>query len=143
MCNKNLGQPLMDRTFTDIQRTDENATESAPHLVEISIVPPEHPATDGSMPPQSRPRATEPGAGNKTEPDPALDVGLLSRQTTAAVNSAFNSLAHAVRNQNSQTLEDLVRETLQPRLKSWLDDNLPGLVERMVRAEIRRVSHGH
>ena len=90
MCNKNVGQPLMDRTFTDIQHTDENATKSAPHLVEISIVPPEHPATDGSMPPQSRPRATEPGAGNKTEPDPALDVGLLSRQTTAAVNSAFN-----------------------------------------------------
>jgi uncharacterized protein len=143
MCNKNLGQPLMDRTFTDIQRTDENATQSAPHLAEISIVPPGHPATDGPMPPQSRPRATEPAAGNKTESDPALDVGLLSRQTTAAVDSAFNSLAHAVRNQNSQTLEDLVRETLQPRLKSWLDDNLPGLVARIVRAEIGRVSRGH
>jgi uncharacterized protein len=133
----------MDRTFTDIQRDDGNAAQSAPHLVEISIVPPEHPATDEPMPPQSPPRATEPGAEKKTASDPALEVGLLSRQTTAAVDSAFNSLAHAVRNQNSQTLEDLVRETLQPRLKSWLDDNLPGLVERMVRAEIRRVSHGH
>ena len=129
----------MDRTFTDIQRNDENAAQSAPHLVEISIVPPEHPATDEPMPPQSPPRATEPGA----ETDPALEVGLLSRQTTAAVNSAFNALAHAVRKQNSQTLEELVRETLQPRLKSWLDDNLPGLVERMVRAEIERVSRGH
>jgi cell pole-organizing protein PopZ len=129
----------MDRTFTDIQRNDENAAQSAPHLVEISIVPPEHPATDEPMPPQSPPRATEPGA----ETDPALEVGLLSRQTTAAVDSAFNALAHAVRKQNSQTLEELVRETLQPRLKSWLDDNLPGLVERMVRAEIERVSRGH
>jgi uncharacterized protein len=27
-------------------------------------------------------------------------------------------------------------------LKSWLDDNLPGVVERMVRAEIERVSRG-
>ena len=129
----------MDRTFTDIQRNDENAAQSAPHLVEISIVPPEHPATDEPMPPQSPARATEPGA----ETDPALEVGLLSRQTTAAVDSAFNALAHAVRTQNSQTLEELVRETLQPRLKSWLDDNLPGLVERMVRAEIERVSRGH
>lgn len=129
----------MDRTFTDIQRNDENAAQSAPHLVEISIVPPEHPATDEPMPRQSPPRATEPGA----ETDPALEVGLLSRQTTAAVDSAFNALAHAVRKQNSQTLEELVRETLQPRLKSWLDDNLPGLVERMVRAEIERVSRGH
>jgi uncharacterized protein len=133
----------MDRTFTDIQRDDGNAAQSAPHLVEISIVPPEHPATDEPMPPQSPPRATEPGAEKKTASDPALEVGLLSRQTTAAVDSAFNALEHAVRKQNSQTLEELVRETLQPRLKSWLDDNLPGLVERMVRAELERVSRGH
>ena len=55
----------MDRTFTDIQRNDENAAQSAPHLVEISIVPPGHPATDEPMPPQSPPRATEPGAEKK------------------------------------------------------------------------------
>jgi hypothetical protein len=55
----------MDRTFTDIQRNDENAAQSAPHLVEISIVPPERTATDEPMPPQSPPRATEPGAEKK------------------------------------------------------------------------------
>jgi cell pole-organizing protein PopZ len=44
--------------------------------------------------------------------------------------------------QNARTLEDLVKEMLQPLLKSWLDDNLPGLVERLVRAEIDRVSRG-
>jgi cell pole-organizing protein PopZ len=27
-------------------------------------------------------------------------------------------------------------------LKTWLDDNLPGLVERLVRAEIERVARG-
>ena len=27
-------------------------------------------------------------------------------------------------------------------LKAWLDDNLPALVERLVRAEIERVSRG-
>jgi cell pole-organizing protein PopZ len=35
-----------------------------------------------------------------------------------------------------------VREMLRPMLKGWLDDNLPGLVERLVRAEIERVSRG-
>ena len=44
--------------------------------------------------------------------------------------------------QNARTLEDLVREMLRPMLKSWLDDNLPGMVERLVRAEIERVSRG-
>jgi cell pole-organizing protein PopZ len=37
------------------------------------------------------------------------------------------------------TLEDLVRVTLRPLLKEWLDENLPPLVERLVRVEIERV----
>ena len=68
---------------------------------------------------------------------------LISRSTKAAVDSAFNSLAQTVLVQNARTLEDLVREMLRPMLKSWLDENLPGLVERLVRAEIERVSRGH
>ena len=67
---------------------------------------------------------------------------LVSASTTAAVDSAFNTLAHTVLVQNGRTLEDLVREMLRPLLKNWLDDNLPGLVERLVRAEIERVSRG-
>ena len=39
-------------------------------------------------------------------------------------------------------LEDVVRETLHPMLKSWLDENLSSLVERMVQAEIQRVARG-
>jgi hypothetical protein len=67
---------------------------------------------------------------------------ILSRSTVSAVESAFNSLAHTVLSNNARTLEDLVREMLRPMLKSWLDDNLPGLVERIVKAEIERVSRG-
>jgi cell pole-organizing protein PopZ len=70
------------------------------------------------------------------------DPRLLSPATTAAVGSAFNSLAHTVLVQNARTLDDLVREMLSPMLKAWLDDNLPSLVERLVRAEIERVSRG-
>jgi uncharacterized protein len=68
---------------------------------------------------------------------------LLSSETTAAVDSAFNTLAQTVLVQNGRTLEDLVREMLRPMLKGWLDENLAGLVERLVRAEIERVSRGH
>jgi len=71
-------------------------------------------------------------------PDPAL----ISNTTMAAVDNAFNSLAYTVLGQNARTLEDLVKEMLRPMLKSWLDDNLPVLVERIVRAEIERVSRG-
>jgi cell pole-organizing protein PopZ len=73
---------------------------------------------------------------------PAAPQQILSRSTVSAVESAFNSLAHTVLSNNARTLEDLVKEMLRPMLKSWLDDNLPGLVERIVKAEIERVSRG-
>jgi hypothetical protein len=74
----------------------------------------------------------------KTEPDRQL----LSSATTAAVDSAFNSLAQTVLIRNDLTLDGMVREMLRPMLKAWLDDNLPNMVERLVRAEIERVSRG-
>ena len=88
--------------------------------------------------PEPEPVVEEP-APQATAPD---DHALLSNATTAAVDSAFNSLAATVLGHNARTLEDLVKEMLRPLLKSWLDDNLPGLVERIVRTEIERVSRG-
>ena len=38
-----------------------------------------------------------------------------------------------------RTLEDLVRELVKPMLREWLDQNLPPLVDRLVRKEIERV----
>ena len=74
---------------------------------------------------------------------PASDYqGLISNATVSAVDSAFNTLAHTVLGNNARTLEDLVKEMLRPMLKGWLDDNLPTMVERIVRAEIERVSRG-
>jgi uncharacterized protein len=75
-------------------------------------------------------------------PTAAPSQQILSGSTVSAVESAFNSLANTVLSNNARTLEDLVKEMLRPMLKSWLDDNLPGLVERIVKAEIERVSRG-
>jgi len=90
-------------------------------------------------PPREEPRrAPPPPPQAQATPDPAL----ISTNTRSAVDSAFSSLANIVLGQNARTLEDLVKEMLRPMLKSWLDDNLPGMVERIVRAEIERVSRG-
>jgi cell pole-organizing protein PopZ len=91
-------------------------------------------AAEAPEPPRPTP-APAPSAG-------LTENGLISAATRAAVDSAFNSLANTVLGNNARTLEDLVKEMLRPMLKSWLDDNLPGLVERIVRAEIERVSRG-
>lgn len=64
---------------------------------------------------------------------------LVSNITTAAVSNAFGTLARTVAS-NSRTVDDLVAEAVRPMLKAWLDENLPTLVERLVRAEIERVT---
>lgn len=72
----------------------------------------------------------------------AVGEALLAPEASASVANAFSSLAHTILGQNARTLDDLVEDMLRPMLKAWLDDNLPGIVERLVRAEIERVSRG-
>jgi uncharacterized protein len=99
--------------------------------------------TDPPAAQEPPPRAEEPRRQYAAPPPTAaLERTIMSSSTSAAVDSAFNALAQTVLVQNARTLEDLVREMLRPLLKSWLDDNLPGMVERIVKAEIERVSRG-
>jgi cell pole-organizing protein PopZ len=67
---------------------------------------------------------------------------LVSPSTDRMVSTAFSSLSNTVLANNARTLDDLVQDMMRPMIKSWLDDNLPGVVERLVRAEIERVSRG-
>ncbi len=87
--------------------------------------------------PRAAPAAYEPPAFEAT-----ARQAILSQNTVSSVESAFNALANTVLSNNARTLEDLVKEMLRPMLKAWLDDNLPALVERIVKAEIERVSRG-
>jgi cell pole-organizing protein PopZ len=90
---------------------------------------------EAEVEPAPLPRAAPP---QQSAPEPAI----MSLATAAAVDSAFNALAHTVLVQNAKTLEDLVKEMLRPMLQHWLDNNLPTLVERLVRQEIERVARG-
>jgi cell pole-organizing protein PopZ len=67
---------------------------------------------------------------------------LISRMTETSVADAFGRLGTARVASQPQTVEDLMKEMLRPMLKVWLDDNLPALVERLVKAEIERVTRG-
>jgi uncharacterized protein len=119
-----------------IEPMASSASQSAAPAVDSSPAP---------APPGSIEHAVANEAVSGTQSSGAHDDGrggLMSNATSAAVDSAFNALAQTVLVHNARTLEDLVREMLRPMLKVWLDDNLPGLVERLVRAEIERVSRG-
>jgi len=123
-------------------------TVQRPADVAPGEIPPAAPPIHSVERPASVAPVETPPAPAPSEPAPAVaappipDRALLSPHSSAAVDMAFSSLAHTVLAQNSRTLEDLVREMLKPMLKAWLDDNLPNMVERLVRAEIERVSRG-
>ena len=108
--------------------------------------PPQFRTIDGSFDVSYEEPAEQPAPPPAAPPPPAYDSAergrLMSGVASAAVDSAFNTLAQTVLVQNARTLEDLVREMLRPMHKAWLDDNLPGMVERLVRNEIERVSRG-
>ncbi len=86
----------------------------------------------------------QPARANGGEPhgEDLPNEHLLSPATDAKVNAAFSQLASTVLMKDARTLDDIVQEMLRPMLKEWLDDNLPQLVERLVREEIERVSRG-
>lgn len=69
-------------------------------------------------------------------------ASILSDDSAQAVQSAFNRLADTVlaRATGDKSIEDLTKELLRGMLKQWLDDNLPSLVEKLVREEIERVA---
>jgi len=146
------GQDDIDAMFASVDTTPEEPAAPAPtDILELT----EDMEAPAEPPPGLRRIDATPDVVYNEAPVPTVEAArrqfreqtgpersLLSSSTTAAVDSAFNSLAHTVLVQNSRTLDDLVREMLRPMLKAWLDDNLPNMVERLVRAEIERVSRG-
>lgn len=98
--------------------------------------------------PLDAPLEAPPQARLAAQPQPAvsvqapLDEPLVSQVAGASVQSSFQALARTMFMQNSTMVEEAVRDMLRPMLKQWLDDNLPVIVEKLVRAEIERVARG-
>jgi cell pole-organizing protein PopZ len=67
---------------------------------------------------------------------------MISPETTSVAASSFNRLSEQIsgRESTERSIDDLARELLHPMLKQWLDQNLPRLVEKLVREEIERVA---
>jgi cell pole-organizing protein PopZ len=147
---RSLREPDPQET-TSASNSAPNGTPNASHsstilnLTEVASPAARTPAFDQTPAPVQPAPIEDPDTvpEGQTGAAPENERGqLVSSATSAAVDSAFNALAQTVLVHNARTLEDLVREMLRPMLKVWLDDNLPGMVERLVRAEIERVSRG-
>ena len=145
--NADLEQPDVDAMIA----SDETSSESDVLELTQPVEPSATPSFTAVRGPDVVFREEERRAPAQPRPAPmpapaavrrTADDRLLSPNSTAAVSAAFNSLASTVLSENARTLEDIVKEMMRPMLKDWLDENLPGLVERIVRAEIERVARG-
>ncbi|MCA0013082.1 PopZ family protein [Mesorhizobium sp. B292B1B] len=73
---------------------------------------------------------------------PAARPAILSEHTGRQVAAAFGELSDAFASRSKKTFDEMAEEMLRPMLQDWLDNNLPTLVERLVREEIERVARG-
>lgn len=81
------------------------------------------------------------------EPEPATQAALfrpalVSEETSRQVAAAFGELSEAFASRGKKSFDEMAEEMLRPMLQDWLDNNLPTLVERLVREEIERVARG-
>jgi cell pole-organizing protein PopZ len=73
---------------------------------------------------------------------------LLSKPTADAASAEISKLLAtniAIEREDSTrigsvTLEDMARDLMRPLIKSWLDQNLPKLIEKAVAKEIEKLS---
>jgi hypothetical protein len=127
-------RPPPARARSDVLELTEalNDDGSVRHIAPVTLVTLEAASVlpDGRIEPEApRPDGME------------MEPRLVSSAASDAVAASFARLASLPRGDglDHDSLGDLVRETLRPMLQAWLDENLPELVERLVKAEIARV----
>ena len=67
---------------------------------------------------------------------------IVSESTERKVVAAFGELSEAFAARSQKTFDEMAEQMMRPMLQDWLDNNLPVLVERLVREEIERVARG-
>lgn len=67
---------------------------------------------------------------------------LISDQAGRQVAAAFGELSEAFAASRRRSFDEMAEDMLRPMLQDWLDNNLPMLVEKLVREEIERVARG-
>jgi cell pole-organizing protein PopZ len=125
-------EPLAQQAPSKLELGEQDVSFREDNQIDFDTIPLEDKGVVEPLPP---PPPSRPAQSPRTQ-------SLLSASTDSSVSQAFGLLSSAVLTDHPRTLEDLVQEMLRPMLKAWLDDQLPTLVERLVKAEIERLARG-
>ena len=88
------------------------------------------------------PKPQTPASAPVSEQAPAKLQPIVSEETGRQVQAAFGELSEAFQKSRAKSFDQMAEEMIRPMLQDWLDNNLPTLVERLVREEIERVARG-
>ncbi|OAN44070.1 hypothetical protein A6A04_09355 [Paramagnetospirillum marisnigri] len=136
-------EPEMDDDILEL--TEDMVMEEAPSEPEPAFDINDFKPDLGSFDPEPEP---EPYIPPPPPPRrvPMDDSGLMAQPNIDHGASLLSNLAREIVRQkafglgnSAVTLEDLVNELLRPILKEWLDQNLPYMIERIVKKEIERM----
>ncbi|MDN2564831.1 DUF2497 domain-containing protein [Aquibium sp. A9E412] len=116
---------------------DELARPSA-ETEDEDVAPVSHAASGDDEPAHWEPAEPAPAAVREPSGRPALISDAAGRKVAAA----FEELNGAFEASRRKSFDEMAEAMLRPMLQEWLDDNLPTLVERLVREEIERVARG-
>jgi hypothetical protein len=113
----------------------------APPRAAAAPLPPieEEPAPPPPEPIRESVAAVDPGERLVSATTAAASVAALAELHGMAARSSSGRSEDIPLGAGHRTLEELVRDMLRPMLQSWLDANLPDMVERLVREEIGRM----
>ncbi len=120
---------------------------AAPVQEQVAIAPPMSAAPMSAAPIAAQPIFAEPVSEPLSDRLlPSLmdetQQSLLSQDAGLQIARSFEELAAAIDGAERRSLDEIAEDMLRPMLRDWLDDNLPTLVERLVREEIERVARG-
>lgn len=146
-------EPPMQAEAAEVEPASEAPAEPEPEPVEAPDSfhsRPEEPVETApalvAPEPEPEPAASEPEpAMTVPEPVTAAEAGkaaIISDSTGRQVAAAFGELSEAFAASRRRSFDQMAEEMLRPMLQDWLDNNLPTLVERLVREEIERVARG-
>lgn len=147
------------RIIEDEPAADKAAAKPAADVLDLTQVVSEEgsvtqvtPAPPPPPPPAPAAKPTTKSASKKSMEKPAkTGDDLVSDEAATAAMEALKPIVENTQKDLSiprvaspelrtgNTVEDLVLEALRPMLKSWLDENLPTIVQKIVEKEVKRI----
>lgn len=133
-----IAETVVDQVEAPVSHVTEQISEPEIHVEMAQATP--------APEPEFVPEATEEVAApistaaveSMVEEEMAFKGALMSPSADGAVAGAFDRLKRSAMDDVDAKTEAILR----PMLREWLDENLPKMVERLVREEIERVARG-